>query len=391
MGCIYVRRKKLWIRFKGPDGKWTQSTTPFRPGEEKEARKLLKGVERKIAAGAELGLVGNERMTVARYKEMWCREREADGVASAGDDEGRLRNYWLPALGKVLLEDVRPRHVQQFVRTLKRRCHAGEIAPRTVRNIYFAGHAMFENAVADELIEVNPCKLKSGDLPKKVDKDPAWRRSAIYSRDEIEMILSDERVPEDRRVLYALEFFAGGARGGEAAAARWGMYDNKMKPLGRLILARSYNTKLRVEKGVKTEVPREIPVHPTLARILAEWKLGGWTRMMGRPPRSDDLIIPSRRGQNRNVNHALRKFHQDLERLGLRKRRLHDLRRSLVSLAREDDCNMGIFKFITHGSSSSIIDQYTTLSWEALCREMLKLKVGLRADGEVVPLRQVGS
>jgi hypothetical protein len=39
------------------------------------------------------------------------------------------------------------------------------------------------------------------------------------------------------------------------------------------VIEKSYSTKKRKVKGTKTENPREMPVHPTLARILAEWKL----------------------------------------------------------------------------------------------------------------------
>jgi hypothetical protein len=47
-----------------------------------------------------------------------------------------------------------------------------------------------------------------------------------------------------------------------------------------------------VPKGTKTETVKHVPVHPTLAAMLAEWKLSGWTAMMGRAPEPDDLIIP---------------------------------------------------------------------------------------------------
>ncbi len=46
-------------------------------------------------------------------------------------------------------------------------------------------------------------------------------------------------------------------------------------------------------QSVKTEVPRRMPVHPTLAKILAAWRLGGWAEMMGRAPKADDLIVPN--------------------------------------------------------------------------------------------------
>lgn len=45
--------------------------------------------------------------------------------------------------------------------------------------------------------------------------------------------------------------------------------------------------------------PREMPVHPTLARVLAEWKLSGFERFTGCPPRPEDLIVPSRLGKPR--------------------------------------------------------------------------------------------
>ena len=57
-------------------------------------------------------------------------------------------------------------------------------------------HRLFADAIADELIEANPCALASGELPKKVNKDPTWRSRAVYSREEVEQLLSDERIPQ---------------------------------------------------------------------------------------------------------------------------------------------------------------------------------------------------
>ncbi len=42
----------------------------------------------------------------------------------------------------------------------------------------------------------------------------------------------------------------------------------------------------------KTKVPRRMPVHPTLAAMLAEWKLVGWEQMIGRAPTANDLLVP---------------------------------------------------------------------------------------------------
>lgn len=55
--------------------------------------------------------------------------------------------------------------------------------------------------------------------------------TAVYTRDEVEMLISDERITTDRRVLYALEGLAA-LRHGEAAGLRWRHYDPTATPVG---------------------------------------------------------------------------------------------------------------------------------------------------------------
>jgi hypothetical protein len=152
-----------------------------------------------------------------------------------------------------------------------------------------------------------------------------------------------------------------------------------------LVIEKSYSTKKRKVKGTKTENPREMPVHPTLARILAAWKLAGYEQLTGRTPRPEDPIVPSRRGAYRNANASLRRFHEDLERIGLRARRQHDARRTFISIARADGAVADKLHFATHGPDGEIMDDYTTLPWAALCDEVGKAKISLR-EGKLVEL-----
>jgi hypothetical protein len=59
--------------------------------------------------------------------------------------------------------------------------------------------------------------------------------------------------------------------------------------------------------------------------------------------------VPSRRRAYRNVNASLRRFHEDLERIGLRARRQHDVRRTFISIARADGAVGELLHFATHG------------------------------------------
>jgi integrase len=313
---------------------------------------------------------------VSQYASQWTAGRVARGVASAANDSSCLRLHALPQLGHLKLTDVRPRHLRDLVRGLRAK---GTLAPRSIRHVYGVLHALFQEAVADELIPTNPCVVSPHELPRAVDKDPTWRAGAVFQRSELELLLTDERLPPDRRVLYALLGLAG-LRFGEAAALRWRSYEATSEPLGRLLVARSWSSSRHEEKSTKAEQPREVPVHPVLRDLLARWRTERWPAMFGRTPGPDDLLIPSRRGHHRSRHHSLVKFHEDLQQLALRRRRQHDLRRTFVSLARADGARADVLLGVTHGSNASnLMDLYTTLPWAAVCAEVAKLKLQLSA------------
>lgn len=386
MGTIYRRKNKLWIGYRDVSGRWRYEATKYTPDQRALARKTLQAIERRVQAELGHGAAEKGPPTVRSYGERWTRQREGMGIASANDEEARLRRHAYPLLGEILLRELRPRHVRDFVRQLRQRRSARGpvLAPRTVRHVYFTVRRLLHDALVDELIDNNPCVLKRGELPGKVDRDPTWRAGAVFTRGEVEQIISDDLVPLDRRVLYAL-LLLGGLRFGEAAALRWRSYDPTVEPLGRLTVAFSYDTKRRKVKGTKTDRPREVPVHPTLAKVLAEWKLGAWQHLAGHAPQADDLIIPSRLGANRNANHMLRRFHEDLDRLKLRRRRQHDLRRTFISLCLADGARKDVLRWVTHGPSGDIMDLYTTLPWSALCSEVARLRID-RREGRLLAI-----
>jgi integrase len=387
MGSVFARGNKLWLKYKTVAGKWVNKPAKLDVGEERKAHALLKKTEAVIEARLNAGERDEGPLTVRRYGATWIEQRDTHTVK---DDAARLENHVYSVLGDLLLVDVRAREVKSLVDGLIRRMKAGEIAPRTVRHIYGTLHTMFEQAREDELIDANPCALKKGYLPKKRDKDPLWRPSAKFTHDEVERVISDERVPEDLRSVCAT-LALGGLRFGEMAALQWLHHDPEMKPLGRLLLARSYDFKKKQVKGTKTERPREVPVHPTLAKVLAAWKLGGWARLMGRTPKPEDLIFPSAKpelvhGLFRNPNEQRKLFYTLCDLLGIRRRRIHDFRRTFISLARDDGARKDIIRWMTHPPTGDVVDDYFTPAWSTLCEEISKLKIQLREPANVIAL-----
>lgn len=351
-----------------------------------EAEKLLVELEQRVAAQVALGITSPDVLTVARYSETWLEQRRIRKIRSVKQDRNRLAHA-LPVIGRLPLIDVKPRHMRDLVRGLVAK---GELAPRTILHVYATLRVMFSDALIDELIPSTPCVLRErrGELPKKTDKDPNWRSTAVFTRAEVEQVISDERIPEYRRVLYAL-MFLGAMRVNEATPRTWGDWDANATPLGMLVINTHWDVKAReLLSGHKTGARREMPVHPTLAAILARWRLGGWKEHSGRWPNDSDLIVPSPYGGGHlNSNSTLLRFHEDLTSIGLRVRRQHDARRTFITLARADGANKEILKWATHGvPHGDIMDAYTSLPWASICGEVSKLNVR-SLDQKVVTLR----
>lgn len=435
VGSIRARHRKLWIRYKDADGERQERPTPFLVNrDETLAQQLLDDTEANVADQVRAkARAGGGPLTLRAYGRAWSERRivksqTGDRHASAKDEKAALENYvygmrlddGVP-LGDLLVKDVRTPHIRQLVEKLEQRDSrkGGKLSPRTVCNAHGVLHTLFEHARADQLVMSNPCDLPVGVLPERDDKDPAWRSTAIFSRAEVETLISDPVIPLDRRAMNGVLFIAG-TRWGEMAAFQWRDYDPAMKPLGRLDLNKSYSQRLKRVKSTKTGKQRLIPVHPTLAKLLAEWKLSGWPAMFGRAPGPDDLIFPNapvllhssgaplaplvqvaelERARTlaptaieryRLPQLGLKRFHVDCDEVGLRRRRNHDARRTTNSLLIADGARDPVRGFIVWGPGKKVSDVYTTLPWETFCEEMAKLKISLR-EPQVLELRAVNA
>jgi integrase len=211
MSSIFSRGAKLYAKVRAVDGSWKQVTTGFSIGDEVAAAAWVAELEARVAAQRPVvsPAAAPGALTVRAYAERWLAERKIETV---DDDRGRLHNHILPAIGDVVLAELRPRQVRDFVKALGDKRKLGNrrkdgtrmpcdepIAPRTVRHVYGTLRAMLNDALADELIATNPCVLKD-ELPAKVDKDRTWRRTAVFTRDEVQAIISApaDAIPEDR-------------------------------------------------------------------------------------------------------------------------------------------------------------------------------------------------
>ena len=156
-------------------------------------------------------------------------------------------------------------------------------------------HTMFIDARMERLIVANPSELPRDALPKKRDKDPLWRSSAHSSREEVELLISDERIPWDRRMTL----------------------DDLIAPNAPVLLHSS-------------GVPLAMELQQDDRKRISEMK-------------PDDVK------HCRMPQMGLDRAKADCEKLGLRRRRNHDARRTMISLARAGGASKDLLEWVTHG------------------------------------------
>lgn len=377
MGSVYQRpgSKFWWFNYIDATGKRRQQSSG--EVEEAKAQALLKAIERKIER-EKAATGGKGALTFKRFaEETWLPAREIRDVRSLSKDKLWLSKAY-PHIGDMPIAEVVRADIQAVVDAAR----AARLAPRTVNHIYKTMRKVFASAVRLELRDGTPCDLdvRLGDLPKNVDADPMWRRTAIFTRAEAEQLIGDSTIPEARRVLHGLQVL-GGLRVGEAIVRRWRDYDTEARPLGMLAVDTHWDAEKRVIRpGTKTSASRDVPVHPTLAAMLATWRLSGWAKRHGRAPGPEDFICgaPGPESKVMNPTACWQAQNRTLARLGMRPRRQHDFRATFISLAQADGGLPHVLQWVTHGKPDTIIGDYTRLPWASLCAEVAKLRLKRR-------------
>ncbi len=384
-GYIRPRGRSLEVVVVLDGGRKLRRSTGCVVGQEDAARRVLDEALAEIRA-SNVAAVRRGELTFREWGERWIAERKLLEKNAAQDEESRLRHHAYPELGDVPVMALKKDTLLRWARSLRerRRDDGRPISPRYEHHIADTVRQLLADAVERDIIPANPCAWKKKrDLRPIADVNLRKRSEGAFEAGEVWELTHDPRIPEPRRVLYALEFLTG-MRPGEAAIRRWRDLDNAVGPLWRLHVGTAWNTHRHREKTTKTIVERVAPVHPVLRDLLESWAGGGWARYVGRAPASDDLIVPADRGGPRGNSHSNAKFQADVELLGLRGGRTHyETKATFRSLALAGGAQPQYLDLITHPNPREAKDLYTRLNlmWPALCAAVECIRIAPPTEG----------
>ncbi len=343
-GELRVRGKSLqaeiWV-----DGKRRRLSTGFFVGDEAEAQIVLEETMRILRVEAPQPALSGAS-TVRELARAWVDNRRSRGKKDWANREGQFRMYLLPTLGDLAVTAVTQQMMMKWAEGLEQTKgqEKERLNPRYIGKIARGVRVLFKDAVKRGLIKQSPCTWEGSDLPEP-NTSPRDVGEG-FDAEAVERLIYDERIPADRRVLYALEFLTG-MRTGEAAARCWKDWDRTfLGDLGRLVVACSWDSKSRtMNESTKTGEVKWIPVHPALESILTAWHEDGFRELFGRDPRPEDPIVPARwafrparPGRDpypvfRHHSASWRSFGEDLQLLGIPHQHHYESRSSFVSLA----------------------------------------------------------
>lgn len=132
-----------------------------------------------------------------------------------------IKNYIIPALGHMKLKDIRPIHIQLFIKELSRPDirldqKTGKIAPSTIRRYYSVLRSILAKAFKLGLIEQNPANREKIDLPPL-----GTTTTEIFNKEETLYLLeclNDEPIIYQALIQLAI---VSGCRRGELIALKW--------------------------------------------------------------------------------------------------------------------------------------------------------------------------
>ncbi len=341
-GTIFQRASdKMWIGryYVGNELKTVSAK------KQEDCLKKLREKQQQVSAGL---YVEPDKQTVKSWMLTWFDTyvRPVSKASTADTVYVHITKHINPALGSIKLQQLRSEQVQAFYNKEQREGINGKaLAPASIRRISITLHSAMKQAVANKLINSNPCNKDAVKLPKMAQEEVEVLQDWEY--DKLLPCIPDSN--DGRAILLMLNT---GLRVSEVCGLRWKDLSDDMLTVNQIaIWVHDYEgTEQNKNASIVFTTPktkkshRDIPLTKSMQKLIkAQHMYVNGLRAKAVKAHDDgktakewqenDLVFCAKYGTAMDKRNLLRTYHRILKQAGLNQRGLHTLRHTFATRA----------------------------------------------------------
>ena len=289
------------------------------------------------------------KMTVGAWLDIWAADY-LGGVkpSTANSYKGYINNHLKPALGAVLLSDLRPHIIQKAINGLS-------LSPASVRIIYKTLHQAVKKAVSLGYISRDPAD--GVELPR-------MEQAEIHPLEDNQVAALLQQVSGTWLELPVKIALFTGLRQSEILGLTWDCIDfqNGTIQISKQLSRRLFRSSSNIFSSPKNGKTRTLTPAPFVLRLLKEHRKRQAERQLLAGPvwsNPHNLVFTNDTGGLIDQESISKKFHAVAQAIGLQDARFHDLRHTYaVNAIRAGDDIKTIQGNLGHASAGFTLDRY---------------------------------
>ena len=306
-------------------------------GDKRTANTVARKVRQRLAAG-DLGMLRDKCPTLGKYGLQWLDSPLREQVESTlMKYQEAFKQHIEPYFGSKRLDEIKRRHVKDFIGSLKSK---GLSVSRT-KVIKAVLSGIYENAIEDEIVSVNPCQGTT----KYCGKDTETSTNPLTATEVQKMLESAAGLKIELSAAYLVAVRTG-IRLGELLALEWSDIDWNKRAME---VSKTYDYRLKKTRLPKNKKTRIVDLTPSTVEALRG------LRKQRKVASISGLIFTNEKGKRLIYNFLERKVKE----VSPRPIRFHDLRHTYATLRiAKGDNIVDVSKQLGHSKVSMTLDKY---------------------------------
>lgn len=306
-------------------------------------------------------------LTVGQWLDFWLSEYAEHKIklSTKISYDAYISKHIKPFLGRMKLANIRGDMIQKFYNDKLKHGRIdgkGGLSPKTIKNIHNMLHEALEQAIKNDLLLKNPCKMIT--LPKRTQKE--MRVLSIEEQEQLTGIARYERLG-----LGIILVLFTGVRIGELLAIQWKDIDfeNGILSINKTInRLKNYDpesihkTSIVIGETKTVKSNRKVPLHDIMVEALKKHKIAQLEEKLKAGGIYEDhgFVIANELGKPIEPRTYQDFFHRLVKKAGMTKANFHSLRHTFATRALERGIPAKtVSEILGHTTVSITLDLYS--------------------------------